>query len=567
MNPALVQQGASLVGLELPQHSAEPAEKTPNEDQLSQFLAQYPFAPQQDSPEIVPAASVPLVVVPEPSEPTPIPVAESVPTPTIEPAAPDFVAEQPPTSWDGEVAEPIYAAPVVEQVVPIPVADSSDWSGPAQPYQEPAPAPQQSVYAAPLNNSAPNNSSVFDSPQETMPVEPDPFAVGMASSSNFKPTSYSPPASSPVTQPPPPAAPIQNQNPLPVPAAQSEDVPMYGTEMVARVGRHVILMGDVLPKLRRTALLVVDANLKNMSEEDRKKVPQSEINQVINTFVGQQYPAMLQEQIHASLVFNDYDMSKSKAEKDFLYENMGKEFDRVEVPAMMKEFKTENMAEFKQFLAEQLGSSLDREKRLWVQEQIVRQWIGLSVQRATGECTHDEMLEFYEAHKEMFTTPARSRWQELVVFFANYGSEQEAMDKIRWMGNQTAGGAPFEEIAKANSDGLTASKGGVWDWTGKGSLTSPELEQAIFTQPIGDLSPAIIRSDKGLHIIRVLERQEVQVVPFVEAQVTIREKIRSQRIQRYQEEYFSDLRRRFPTVVLKERIDFNVVDAGRTAAR
>jgi parvulin-like peptidyl-prolyl isomerase len=78
------------------------------------------------------------------------------------------------------------------------------------------------------------------------------------------------------------------------------------------------------------------------------------------------------------------------------------------------------------------------------------------------------------------------------------------------------------------------------------------------------LSPAIIESGKGLHIVRVLERQESKVVPFIEAQFTIREKIRNQRAQRYQDEYFSELRRRFPTMIIKERIDFNV-NGPRTA--
>jgi peptidyl-prolyl cis-trans isomerase SurA len=246
-------------------------------------------------------------------------------------------------------------------------------------------------------------------------------------------------------------------------------------------------------------------------------------------------------------------------------EKMGEEFDRNEVPEMMKEFNVDNIAALKKYLETKLGSSLERERRLWIKEQIVRQWISMSVQRATAECTHDEMREFYEKNMELFTTPAKARWQEMVVFFSSHSTEQEALHKIRWMGNQVAGGAPFEEIAKANSDGFTASKGGLWDWTSKGSLSSTELEQAVFSQPIKQLSPAILRSDTGFHIVRVLERQEVTVVSLPEAQGTIREKIRNQRAQRYQAEYFADLRRRFPMIIVKERIDFSV-NSPRTAA-
>jgi hypothetical protein len=240
------------------------------------------------------------------------------------------------------------------------------------------------------------------------------------------------------------------------------------------------------------------------------------------------------------------------------HEKLGEEFDRTEVPEMMKEFNVGNLAALKNYLQKQLGSSYEKEKRQWIREQIVKQWISMSVQKATGECTYDEMMDFYQKNKATFTSTARARWQEMVVLFSQHNTEQEAWNKIRWMGNKTAEGAPFEEIAKVNSDGFTASNGGVWDWVTKGSLNSAELEQAIFTQPIGALSPAVIVSDKGLHIIRVLERQEEKVMPFVEAQGTIREKIKNQRTQRYQDEYLTDLRRRFPPLIVKDSIDFNV---------
>jgi hypothetical protein len=266
----------------------------------------------------------------------------------------------------------------------------------------------------------------------------------------------------------------------------------------------------------------------------------------------------LQEQILVALVYNDYSLAKSKAERDFLNERLGEDFERTEVPELMKEFGVSDMVALKKYLKDQLGSSLEREKGLWIQEKIAQQWVGMSVQRASGECTHDEMLEYYEKNLSMFTSQAKTRWQEMVVLFSKHNSEQEAMNKIGWMGNQAANGAPFEEIAKNNSDGFTASKGGVWDWTAKGSLSSAELEQAIFSQPVGALSPAVIRTDKGLHIVKVLEREDSKITPFVEAQVVIRDRIRNQRSQRYQEEYFTELRRRFPTVVIRDQINFDV---------
>jgi len=577
LNPPLVQQCAALLGLELPQSTTDPAEKVSDEDRLSQFMAEYPFARKRDHSETIPvaavppvatppAATIPLAVVPSPPSPPSPPLSPpssfppafaspAGPPAYAMPAAPPVVEPEPAYSsnWDGAVSVPIAEPPI------------TDWSGPSQSFHEPTPAPEQSIYATALSNAP--HQSIADpfalapvaQPPVVQPVDVQPVdafsAIHIPQPHGFEQTNFSSPVAQPLLQPMHPQSPMHGT--LQTPAVLIEAVPVHGTETVARVGTQVILMADILPKLRRAALKIIGEQFKQMPEEERAKVAPQEIEQVINAFIETHYPDFLQEQILCALVYSDYEASKSRAEKNMFQEKIGDEFDRVEVPEMMKEFNVDTTAALKKFLETRLGSSLERERHLWIKEQIVRHWIGLSVQRATGECTHDEMREFYEQNMAMFTSPARAQWQEMVVFFSGHNTEQEALNKIRWMGNQVAGGAPFEEIAKANSDGFTASKGGLWDWTTKGNLASAELEQAIFSQPVRQLSPAIIRSETGFHIIRVLDRQEVTVVPLLEAQGTIREKIRNQRIQRYQAEYFADLRSRHPMQIVKGHIDFN----------
>ena len=567
MNPALVQQGAALIGLKLPQDAADPTEKVSDEDRLSQFMAEYPFARKQDHSEIVPAAAAPTAMAPAvaaPSAMVPAAAAPAFPPSDAPPLGPPAYAMPPAahvpepesaysSNWDGAVATPITTSPIT--------------AGPSQSFHEPIPAPEQSIYA-----TVPTCALYQSMPDPFAPVVPMQVAQSQAvqpldafSAIHVPPPSgFEQPVYPPHVAQPQPILPVHGT--LQTPAVLIEAVPVHGTEMVARVGTQVILMGDILPKLRRAALKLIEERIKQIPEEERAKIAPQEIEQVINAFIANHYPEFLQEQILCELVFSDYEASKSRAEKEMFREKIGDEFDRVEVPEMMKEFNVDNMAALKKYLETQLGSSLERERWLWTKEQIVRQWIGMSVQRATGECTHVEMEEFYEQNIAMFTSPAKAQWEEMVVFFSSHNTEQEALHKIRWMGNQVAGGAPFEEIAKANSDGFTASRGGLWDWTTRGSLASAELEQAIFSQPVGQLSPAIIRSDTGFHIIRVVDRREVTVVPLIEAQGTIRERIRNQRVQRHQTEYFADLRRRYPPRIMREHIDFDV-SSPRTATR
>ena len=582
VNPPLAQRGAALIGLGLPWTSSSPVEKATDEEKLAPFLEQYPsFANAQNNatvpttagsmilyPEPAPAAMLPVYAAP--STPFPTPVAEPVATVYATPIVHERVqspADWTPSDWDSTATMPIESPSAVEAFLPI------------TPVQEPTPAstPLHSVYVpTSINQPFPSDPVAPVPPPSAFPFVENLQPVGFASSKVPAPqpqpqpiqvAMVSPPPTThtiPATQPPTPYVPPTTAT-LQTPAVLVEEVPVHGTEMVARVGTRVILMGDILPKLRRTARTIVAMNLEKMSEAERANIPPKEIEKGYNEIATALYPDVLQEQILFTLVYSDYISQQSNDQKNFFDEKLGDEFDRKEVPELLKEFNVENAAALKQYLEHQLGSSLDKEKRQWIREQIVRQWIGMSIDKAAPAPTHDEMMEFYERNQAMFTSTAKTRWQEMLVLFSRHSTEAEAWDKIKWMGNQVATNrVSFEEIAKTQSDGFTSSEGGVRDWTSKGSLTSAELEQAIFSQPVGQLSPTIIKSDIGLHIVKVLERKESTVTPFGEAQVIIRERIKNQRTQRHQDEYLTELRRRFPTVVVRDRIDFDISNA-RTA--
>jgi hypothetical protein len=574
MNPQLVQQGASLIGWTLDSAAPESAAAESRDDHLANFLAQYPFASKESTSPAPINYGTALPPGQEPALPPPVPpvipppLEVAAPIPPLAPPVPAASSVSEPPNFSSMASIPIPATAPVDSwsdtpAVPFVAEPIAAAAPPPQPFDQPVPAPYDPFLT----------SNPVPAIQPQAPPQPQQSVYAVQ-------TPLPPPGRAITRQQQPPPqqqlAPLQPIESSPVPKVATqfqispsvmvEEIPCHGTEIVARVGTQVILMCDLLPKLRRAALRVVAENLKRLPEEERANVPNEEKEKFIVSFIESQYPQFLQEQILVALVFNDFCLSKNKQEREFIDKRLGEDFERDEIPEMIKEFGVKDQIALKQYLKENLGSSLDRERILWIREKVSQQWIMASMQQATGECTHDEMLEFYESNMGMFTTEAKARWQEMVVLFSNYKSEQEALDKIRWMGNQVlVNRAPFEEIVKANSDGFTASKGGVWEWTAKGSLSSAELEQAIFTQPVGQLSPSIIKGDKGFHIIKVLERQDQKVTPFIEAQVTIRDKIKNQRRQKYQEEYFVNLQRRFPSIVIKDRIDFRVNP--RTAVR
>ena len=132
-----------------------------------------------------------------------------------------------------------------------------------------------------------------------------------------------------------------------------------------------------------------------------------------------------------------------------------------------------------------------------------------------------------------------------MVRFARFPDKAEAYRAIAEMGNQVLGGKDFAEVARTGSHGSTAPNGGLRDWTTRGSLVSQVLDEAIFTLPPGALSP-ILEDEQGFHIVRVLEREEAHRIPFLEAQVEIRDKIRQQREAEQEQKYLARLWKNTP---------------------
>lgn len=85
-------------------------------------------------------------------------------------------------------------------------------------------------------------------------------------------------------------------------------------------------------------------------------------------------------------------------------------------------------------------------------------------------------------------------------------TEDEALAKAKDLRKKIADGGDFAAVAKAESDDTgTATNGGALPQFARGQMV-PEFEQAVFSQPIGDLSQPV-KTKFGYHIIRVDERK------------------------------------------------------------
>lgn len=208
---------------------------------------------------------------------------------------------------------------------------------------------------------------------------------------------------------------------------------------------------------------------------------------------------------------------------------------------LMNQAEIETLGDLDQMLR-RYGSSLEKQQRAYGEHKLMQMSVMKNV-RKDVEVTHEQMLNYYRDHLEDYAIPARVKWEEIMVRFDRHPNEEAATTEIATLGNEIyLGGATLAAVAKRSSHGPTAAQGGQFEWTDRGSLASKVIEDALFDLPLNQLSQ-IIRDERGLHIVRVLERTEATYVPFLEAQVEIKDKIRAEYRQTDVQNYLNKLKK------------------------
>lgn len=319
--------------------------------------------------------------------------------------------------------------------------------------------------------------------------------------------------------------------------------------MVARVGSDVVLMSDVWVTAEQFLISIYS----RQKAADRHLPPPTleEIWFQRESFVQAQFSTLLGQLVDAKLAYSDAVGVVPKEALKNMEEQVSRHFERVELPKFFAFYQVATYQELDARLRRG-GTSVARHRRLYFQRSLASQWVAQKI-KVNEEVGYEEMWAWYQSHQSEFEQPARVRWEQISVRISKYPDQQTAWAILARAGNQVLDGRPFAEVAKEFSDAPSASQGGLRDWTTQGSLRSEILDEALFSLPVGAMSP-ILEDGDWLHIVRVIDRQEAHRIPFEEAQVKIREEIRKQRIQIQQQAYLDQLRQRVPVwTVLDQR--------------
>jgi len=135
----------------------------------------------------------------------------------------------------------------------------------------------------------------------------------------------------------------------------------------------------------------------------------------------------------------------------------------------------------------------------------------------------DDVLKLqYQANIQQYQVPNRVHLEH--ILFMTGGKTDAEVEEIRKKAEdvlkQARKGGKFEDLAKKYSEDAAKDKGGDIGWIGQGQAL-PEYEKAAFSLPVGSISD-LVRTQIGIYIIKVLEKETAHTKPFEEVKESLR---------------------------------------------
>lgn len=215
-----------------------------------------------------------------------------------------------------------------------------------------------------------------------------------------------------------------------------------------------------------------------------------------------------------------------------------------DVDAYVQQVKQRNRIDDRQLeeALQQQGLTLE-EYRKQVRQDLARQQLIAREIRGKVSVTPEDIDRYLEAHKEEFSGPARIRVAH--IFFrldpeANPAAVAAVLTKAQQVREEVLGGLDFAVAAQRYSEDASGRSGGDLGWFKPGQMLD-ELEQAASRLKVGELSEPI-RTRSGVHLLRVLAREEGGKVDRSALEEEIRQKLYSQALEeRFQRWITEDL--------------------------
>lgn len=157
----------------------------------------------------------------------------------------------------------------------------------------------------------------------------------------------------------------------------------------------------------------------------------------------------------------------------------------------------------------------------------------------------EECKAFYSANQSYFAVPEVARASHILKKLrpnANEKEREKARTQLLSIKKELENGANFSTLAKKYSDCYTKDSGGDLDYFERGHLEK-EFEDAALKLKVGEISD-IVETKKGLHLIKLTEKQEQGIAPFENVKDSIKMLLKEQKAYMAKLAHIEDLRKK-----------------------
>jgi peptidyl-prolyl cis-trans isomerase SurA len=225
------------------------------------------------------------------------------------------------------------------------------------------------------------------------------------------------------------------------------------------------------------------------------------------------------------------------------------------VAAVQKQSGIADPDKFHEWVKEQTGGVSYEDfrndmKNQMLRERVIRQEVGEHI-----SIKHEEMEKYYNEHKAEFIREERIFLREILV--STEGKDEAgaaaAKKKAEDLVARARKGERFPELARDNSDSITAKAMGALDPYKKGDL-APALENQVWDKPKGYVTDPI-PVGAGFLILRVEEHQKAGQAELAEVEGEVQDKLYAPRMQPMVRDYLTKLRKEAFLEIKPEYVD------------
>ena len=225
------------------------------------------------------------------------------------------------------------------------------------------------------------------------------------------------------------------------------------------------------------------------------------------------------------------------------------------VAAVQKQSGIADPDKFHEWVKEQTGGVSYEDfrndmKNQMLRERVIRQEVGEHI-----SIKHEEMEKYYNEHKAEFIREEQLYLREILI--STEGKDEAGIAAAKKKADDLVArarkGERFPELARDNSDSITAKSFGLLDPYKKGIL-DPTLESQVWDQPKGHVTdPIPVKA--GFLILRVEEHHKAGQAELAEVEGEVQDKLYAPRMQPMVREYLTKLRKEAFLEIKPEYVD------------